>query len=42
VTNDIVFYYGYLWSSDDTWGGDFAPIDGDVVYVNGNKILIVD
>lgn len=38
----MYFYYGYLWSSDATWGGDFAPITGDLVYVTDGKILIVD
>lgn len=38
----MFFYYGYLWSSDATWGGDFAPITGDLVYVSDGKILIVD
>ncbi|KAL4484526.1 hypothetical protein ABPG74_019703 [Tetrahymena malaccensis] len=42
VNNGIVFYYGNLWSSSDTWGNDFAPISGDIVYVNQGKSLIVD
>jgi len=42
ISNDVYFYYGYLWSSDATWGGDFAPITGDLVYVSDGKILIVD
>ncbi|KAL4508252.1 hypothetical protein ABPG72_003556 [Tetrahymena utriculariae] len=42
VNNGIVFYYGYLWSDKQTWGGDFAPIDGDLVYVSQGKSIIVD
>ncbi|EAR87205.2 IPT/TIG domain protein (macronuclear) [Tetrahymena thermophila SB210] len=42
VNNGIIFYYGNLWSSASTWGNDFAPIAGDIVYVNNGKSLIVD
>ena len=42
VNNGILFYYGYLWSKDSTWGGDFAPITGDLVSARDGKTLIVD
>ena len=31
-----------MWSSDNTWGGDYAPIDGDSVYVPTGLNLLVD
>lgn len=42
VNNNVVFYYGNLWSNSATWGGDFAPIDGDLVYVSNGNLLIID
>ncbi|KAL4508253.1 hypothetical protein ABPG72_003557 [Tetrahymena utriculariae] len=42
VNNGIYYYYGNLWSNPVTWGNDFAPIDGDLVYVTKGKNLIVD
>lgn len=34
--------YGYRWSDESTWGGDFPPTDGDTVYVPPGMVLIVD
>lgn len=42
VNNGLVFYYGNLWSKDTTWGSDFPPIDGDLVYVTAGNNVIVD
>ncbi|KAL4484574.1 hypothetical protein ABPG74_019751 [Tetrahymena malaccensis] len=42
VNNGILFYYGYLWSDPNTWGGSFAPIAGDLVYVAGGRSIIID
>ncbi|EAR99597.2 IPT/TIG domain protein (macronuclear) [Tetrahymena thermophila SB210] len=42
VNNGIYYYYGNLWSNPVTWGNDFAPIDGDLVYVTKGRNLIVD
>lgn len=36
------FLYAYRWSDTLTWGGDFAPIDGDTVYVPKGMVLLVD
>lgn len=36
------FLYGHRWSDELTWGGDFAPIDDDSVYVPKGMVLIVD
>jgi len=42
VLKTAPFVYGYKWSEDDTWGGDFAPIQGDTVYVPEGMVLVVD
>lgn len=36
------FLYGYRWSDESTWGGDFPPTEGDTVYVPEGMVLIVD
>jgi hypothetical protein len=36
------FGYVNMWSSDQTWGGEFAPIEGDSVYVPKGLNLLVD
>ena len=30
------------WSQDVTWGGDFAPVEGDMVYIPEGLHLLVD
>ena len=30
------------WSSNITWGGEFAPIEGDLVYIPKGLHLLVD
>jgi hypothetical protein len=37
-----VFTYVNLWSSDVTWGGEFAPLQGESVYVPSGLNLLVD
>ena len=36
------FLYAHRWSDTLTWGGDFAPINGDTVYVPKGMVLLVD
>lgn len=42
VPDQIVFYYGLLWSRIETWGGESQPRIGDSVYVPEGRTLIVD
>ena len=42
VVESEPFVYGYRWSDDSTWGGDFPPAEGDTVYVPPGMVLIVD
>ena len=37
-----MFRYVSLWSSDTTWGGEFAPMEGESVYVPLGLNLYVD
>lgn len=32
-TQGLVFTYVNLWSNDATWGGDFAPMDGETIHI---------
>lgn len=41
-TKDRLFTYVNLWSEETTWGGEFAPIDGDSVYLPAGLNLLVD
>ena len=34
--------YVNYWSDDTTWGGEFAPIEGDMVYIPSGLNLLVD
>lgn len=36
------FRYGSLWSEDSTWGGLFAPVEGESVSVPAGRTLIFD
>lgn len=38
----IVYTYVNLWSDQTTWGGEFAPVDGDLVYLPAGLNLLVD
>jgi hypothetical protein len=41
-TQGLVFQYVNKWSSDVTWGGEFAPLEGESVYVPKGLNLLVD
>ena len=38
----LVFTYVSMWSQDATWGGEFAPIEGDDLYIPEGLNLYVD
>jgi hypothetical protein len=38
----VEFYYGLLWSKDETWGGESPPRTMDSVWVPKGETLIVD
>lgn len=40
--NEVIFKYVSLWSDETTWGGDFAPIEGDSVHIPAGLNLLVD
>ena len=42
ATQDLVFRYCSYWSDATTWGGEFAPIEGDMVYIPPGLHLLVD
>lgn len=42
ATQDVRFRYVYFWSNPITWGGEFPPIDGDMVYIPPGLHLLVD
>jgi len=42
ATQGLLFRYCSLWSDDSTWGGEFAPIEGDMVYIPPGLKLLVD
>jgi hypothetical protein len=39
---DHVFYYVNAWSIDATWGGEFAPMDGESIHIPHGLNLLVD
>jgi len=39
---EIVFRYVSVWSSDTTWGGEFAPMEGESVWIPKGLNLLVD
>jgi len=41
-TKGLVYQYVNLWSADTTWGGEFAPMDGESVYIPSGLNLMVD
>lgn len=42
ATQGLIFRYVNYWSEPLTWGGEFAPIEGDMVYVPKGLNLLVD
>ena len=42
ATQGLVYRYVSLWSSESTWGGLFAPVDGESVSVPKGLNLLVD
>ena len=41
-TQQKEFKYVNLWSDQTTWGGEFAPVDGEMVYIPPGLNLLVD
>lgn len=37
-----MFRYVSVWSSDTTWGGEFAPMDGESIHIPAGLNLLVD
>ena len=42
ATNGLIYRYVYLWSNPATWGGNFAPMEGDSVEIPVGLNLLVD
>ena len=42
ATQGLLFRYVNYWSEPLTWGGDFQPIEGDMIYVPKGLHLLVD
>jgi hypothetical protein len=40
--NDLVFTYASAWTADSTWGGEFAPMDGESIAIPPGLNLLVD
>lgn len=41
-THGLVFRYVSFWSSDSTWGGEFAPMEDETIYIPPGLNLLVD
>jgi len=41
-TNDLTYIYVNLWSADTTWGGEFAPMEGESIYIPAGLNLLFD
>ena len=41
-TQGLVFTYANFWSNDKTWGGEFAPMEGETVYIPSGLNLVID
>jgi len=41
-TRGLLFRYVSAWSDDTTWGGDFAPMEGESIWVPTGLNLLVD
>jgi hypothetical protein len=37
-----VYRYASAWSSDTTWGGEFAPLEMETIYIPTGLNLLVD
>lgn len=42
ATQGMLFRYANYWSEESTWGGEFQPLEGDMVYVPAGLHLLVD
>lgn len=42
MPDEVVFYYGFIWSNDASWGGEAPPRTGDSVYIAAGKTMVVD
>lgn len=42
ATADHTFYYVYLWSDENTWGGEFVPQEGDSVHIPTGMNVLFD
>jgi hypothetical protein len=40
--NELVFTYVSFWSDDTTWGGEFAPMEGESIWIPTGLNLLVD
>jgi hypothetical protein len=40
--NQLVYTYVSAWSSDTTWGGEFAPMEGESIWIPTGLNLLVD
>ena len=38
----VLFRYVSTWSDDTTWGGEFAPMEGETIYIPAGLNLLVD
>ena len=41
-TEGLVFTYANMWSGSKTWGGEFAPLEGESVHIPKGLNLLVD
>jgi hypothetical protein len=42
ATQGLQFRYVSFWSDETTWGGEYAPIEGDMIYIPAGLHLLVD
>ena len=42
ANNDLVYKYASAWSDPTTWGGLYAPVDGESVFIPSGLNLLVD
>jgi len=42
ATQGLFFRYVSMWSADSTWGGEFAPMDGESIHIPVGLNLLVD
>jgi len=33
IKESVEFYYGFLWSDSDAWGGEMSPKGGEITIV---------